>query len=160
MHRPARGIAAILLAATAFAAQAQTCATPLALTNTAVGASTCDVPNSLPLLPTGQLSPQPDYVTSFHAGPALSGYITVAPDFDAMVVLTRPPCGNAMPAIFADIVPARSSIDIQVNGLAQGQYLLVVTAVPDSPADSCGSFALSPHTSHDDDYIFADDFED
>lgn len=150
---------AALLASAALPAHAQTCAGPVLLADFPLSGTTCGAEDSLPNF-AGFSSPQPDYVMSFQAGPALSGHLSLSLDFGGAALLMRAPCSDSTPLDVLQAVPsAGGSFDVPVDDLAPGPYLVVVTGDPSGPFDACGTFTLTPHVEFDEDFVFANGFE-
>ena len=149
---------AVLALVAAGACAAQTCSSPIVVTEGLMPVyDTCEASNSLPMIGTIN-SPQNDVVYSFSLTPAIGGHITVSvADFDGAAFLLPAPCGpETEPVQAAEILPGSSS-EFSLTGRPPGTYFLVVTGTPSSPESTCGHHQLEAVT-FEVDLIFQDGF--
>jgi hypothetical protein len=146
--RSAVPVASLLLAiATAFNsthAPAQSCAAPIALIagNTYMG-STCEGTHVADTFCGGLANPGPNTVFRFAVGPPLAGQLTLvaqSAEFTPVMYLMdgAQPCDSAPCVAVGD-----TFTPIPFDGLAPGEYWLVIAAAPSATPGSCGEFSLS-----------------
>ena len=129
-------------------AAAQTCASPLPISDSNgsfsnVGGDLCTAPNSLPGYG-GTASPQNEIVFSFTYNNNASGTISVAQGAEgtwggnsAAVFLMPSPCSSSTDPIALGF----PGTPMAVSGLTNGSvYDVIFTADPGSPASTCGTF--------------------
>lgn len=140
-------VAGCLLAISASSLHAQTCASPIALTDNAnVSGDTCTSTNSLGNVCISANSSGNDIVYSVNLA---SGYSATninltnnSASWDAGMVLMTGACGPNSPCPRnADATGAGGNESLDISGLAPGSYFMVVTAKPGT--SGCGAFDLA-----------------
>jgi hypothetical protein len=143
-------LACVLALGVSVQAAAQTCASPLPISdpngsNSAISGDLCAATNSLPAYG-GTVSPQNDIVYSFTYNNAASGNIAVTQGGEgtwaggtAAVYLMPSPCSTSTDPIAFGFPGS----PMAVNGLTNGSvYYVIFTSDPGGPANACGTFNL------------------
>ncbi len=148
MKKTLLSLASVLALGISFQAAAQTCATPLSITdptgpNSVVNGNLCTASNSLPGYGATP-SPQNEIVYSFTYNNNASGQIAVAQGPEGTwggqsvgVLLMPSPCSTATDPINLGF-PGTPMV---ISGLTNGStYYVIFTADPGAPAATCGTY--------------------
>lgn len=149
MKKTLLSVASVLALGISFHASAQTCASPLPITdpsgpNSSVSGNLCTATNSLPAYG-GTVSPQAEIVYSFTYNNNAVGTVTVTQGAEgtwaggtAAVFLMPSPCSTSTdPTNFGF-----PGTPMQVSGLANGSvYYMIFTSDPGGSATACGTIS-------------------